>query len=418
MAGDGAATQKSADNEVASRLASFAAGCLGAATAAKAGSRLGLMGSASQEEFTEVLHHMEALARQRAAKLAGTATALAAGDETSSVAGTPSCTVAFERALCEACGEPSLDATGIFMRLPRDDTGRADLVRVFGMSPKASAPTDASEKTTASSGGAASSFAAFSADYVESAQDLPAFDGEWQEVEQHLLKQADEGSWSIDAAALNALRSALVGEAELKVKVTEELLTAMAQRCGSRRPALSKTALRALLELSNRQGSQSGWLQAVGAVVAGCLAAIRVTKVAARLAETTLASVVRRVAADTSPSQAAQALASGISEEVSSKSAFPAGVAAALRVVAPLLPALAIASSPGMIGSAEAAASAESLTKLAEDTLANRRLSPAFAEARAILRVLKQHKEKSAKNSDEAKTASESADKVSNQIPN
>jgi len=408
MAGDGAVVEESAGGELASRLASFAAGCLGAATPAKAGSRLGLMGSASKEEFTEVLHHMEALARQRAAKLAGTA-GFEASNEKPSADGTPSCTMAFERALCEACGEPALDAAGIFMRLPRDETGRADLVRVFGMSsPKA---------VTASSSGGSSTLAAFrlgsgtsfSADYVEAAKDLPPLPaGEWQEVQQHLLKAADESSWSIDAAALNMLRSALTKQ-DSEVEVSEALLTTLAQRCGSRRPALSKTALRALLELTAmKRGSEgSAWLPAAGALVAGCLAAIRVTKVAARLAETTLVSVVRRLAADTSPSQAAQAVASSILEEVSAKSAHPAGIAVALRAVAPLLPGLAIAGSPEMAGSAEAAEAAESLAKLAEDTLANRRLSPAFAEARAILRVLKQHKDKTAKTDEESKTSEE-----------
>ncbi|CAE8653821.1 unnamed protein product [Polarella glacialis] len=414
MAGDRAAAALRAPEilQVSARLAAFAAGCLGTATPAKTGSRLGLMGSASEEEFVQVLHHMEVLSKQRAAKMAG----LSAAAESDLTSGKrPCCSVFFEQALCEACGvSPSeLGAAGIFALLPTDNSGRADLMRVFGMtSGKVStrggllrrlggsnfvhdtcSPSD--DKSTETSGGCADGDASpfvedFPADYVELASDLPSLPASaFGAARQHLLQEVDEADWAADTAAVNKLRSVLVHEASSEASV--QLLLALAQRCRSRRPALSKTSLRAVMEFADARGATgvgSSWPEAAEVVVACCLAAIRVTKVAARLAEATLAAVLRRHAADTSPAAAAQMLTACAIAEVSAKVPQPAGVSAALRAQAPLMGGLAIARSPAMTGAVEAAAAVTAISSLCQDILENRRLAPAFSDARSVLRGL------------------------------
>eukprot|EP00931_Biecheleriopsis_adriatica_P050646 TRINITY_DN29344_c0_g1_i1.p1 TRINITY_DN29344_c0_g1~~TRINITY_DN29344_c0_g1_i1.p1 ORF type:complete len:443 (-),score=91.76 TRINITY_DN29344_c0_g1_i1:16-1275(-) len=405
MEGDGSSSGTSSQ-ELAARLAHFAAGCLGAATPARAGSRLGLMGSASQEEFGQVLHHMETLARQRAAKLAGLS---ASATPMASSGSTPCCSSAFQRALSEACGEPTLNIAGIFLRLPRDESGRADLLRVFQMEAEARklpAPESAATATDASL--SHSTKAAVPADYVEQASDLPAFSkAEWETAECAFLQVADEANWAADTAAVNLLRSAMAhGE---KVEVTAPLLSSLAQRCACRRPALSKTALRALTELAGQcQGvpasASSPWLVDAEAVLGGCLAAIRVTKVAARLAETALAAISRCLAANSSPSAAAKALAACASHEVSSRVPQPLVVAAALRALTPLLPGLAVSQAPAMTGSAEAVEAVSVVSKLCQDVLACRKLAPSFAEARSVSRTLKELEDKGAAKNKDNKT--------------
>eukprot|EP00413_Alexandrium_margalefii_P045641 CAMPEP_0204593240 /NCGR_PEP_ID=MMETSP0661-20131031/51395_1 /ASSEMBLY_ACC=CAM_ASM_000606 /TAXON_ID=109239 /ORGANISM="Alexandrium margalefi, Strain AMGDE01CS-322" /LENGTH=264 /DNA_ID=CAMNT_0051603535 /DNA_START=1 /DNA_END=791 /DNA_ORIENTATION=+ len=231
--------------ETGARLAAFAIGCLGAGTPSKAGSKLGIMGSASEEEFAHVLRHLEALAGRRAAKLAGTGPIANPVTDTSSTAS--GCSLPFEAAICEACGEAGGGAAGLFARMPRDGSGRADLLAVFGMASasKSSASPAGTNATASTSEG--NTGGDFPADYVESAGDLPrATEEDRLSAEQHLVREeAAEASWAADLSAVNKIRSALVHAAlgATPAAPTSELITAVSRRCASRRPALAKSAL-------------------------------------------------------------------------------------------------------------------------------------------------------------------------------
>ncbi|CAJ1351180.1 unnamed protein product [Effrenium voratum] len=243
-----------ASETVAQRLVSFAAGCLGTTTPAKTGSRLGVMGSVSEAELQEILCHIEVLAKQRAAGIVGRPPSPERGSEE------------FMKALGEACG---VDADRIHLYLPKDPMGKVDLIQMFRMDGKASPRP--SEGIT---------------EFVDCPSDLPrcVFEG------LELAEEVDEGEWLKDAAAINSLRSAICNQELPEVPVA--WLLSLARRCRSRRPALCKTALRALAELADRGGP---CIPAAREIVSACLAAMQLTKVAAKVAEETLQAVCRRL---------------------------------------------------------------------------------------------------------------------------
>ena len=49
---------------------------------------------------------------------------------------------------------------------------------------------------------------------------------------------------------VNTLRAAFIASGQTTMDVSFSLLSALAKRCGCKRPALSKTALRAIMELA------------------------------------------------------------------------------------------------------------------------------------------------------------------------
>lgn len=120
--------------------------------------------------------------------------------------------------------------------------------------------------------------------------------------------------------------------------------------------------------------------------MAGCLAAIRGTKVVARLAEDTLQAVFNRAAADWCAAEALAALAGCLTTEAKAAAPQPAVVAAGLRVLA-----AAVGRLPGGAASASQKAAMAAAATLCEDVLGTRRLSPAFSQARAALQALAQH---------------------------
>mmetsp|Transcript_119905 Transcript_119905/g.339889 ORF Transcript_119905/g.339889 Transcript_119905/m.339889 type:complete len:383 (-) Transcript_119905:71-1219(-) len=362
-------------NACGAKLAAFAMGCLGVESPIKAGGKLGLMGNVSEEEFDHVLRHLETLARQRAAKLAG------AGPDAAAHSGS-CCSASFLSALCGACGDPGASVDAIFARLPHDDKGRAALLRVFGMD-AALAPEGAHGDDD------------FPADFAESASALPHVSAPvYLEAERHLGgTDPTKESWTVDTRALNKIRAALAHKSfkpedtpeKPPPALTAALIEGAARRCGSQRPALAKSALQALQEFAACDACSADdfntWPSAAEAVFSGCLSAFRGTKVVARLAEATMPLVCRRIAREASPSAAVSALAACVAREVVAPTPQPPVVAAGLRALAPLASDL-CSDDKGAVAATEAAVS------LCESILANRKFSPAFSEARAIQRKL------------------------------
>lgn len=350
-------------------LAAFAVGCLGAKSPAAAGDKLGLMGGATLEELFGVLKHLETLAAQRSAKLAGTGAAVATTADTS-------LGERFKQDLLAAVRSSSIEE--LFEHLPHDSRGHADLCRVFGLPPAASAQL-ASDR--------ASTFE-FSADYVEHAQDLPEVaDVVWQAASSHLLTgDVSEEGWEVDASAINALRSRLVHSAETTAMSSvspqgAQLLRTLAQRCSSRRPALAKAALHAIQELASAQGggiAADHWAAAAKDVIGGCLGAFRGTKVVARMAEHALSAVVQYAASSTSAASTVEALTACILIAVRAKPVQPPVVAAGIQKLAPLV--------SGLTSTKADIAALAGVKALCEEVLAVRTLGSAFATARAILR--------------------------------
>jgi hypothetical protein len=381
------------------RFAAFAAGCLGAATPAKAGDKLGLMGSVSEEELVYTLRHLETLARQRAAKLAGVAVG-----QNASVPGGAACSAPFERALRdalsasgdrqeEAAKEGGNLASQLFELLPHDQSGRADLLHVFGMASDAAdqGPGQQTRGADIVAKGSDDGFS-FCPEYVEIATDLPSA-GRTERVsaERHLveLEDAAEASWESAAAAINAIRASMAHASEESIdssdeRVAEEsVIRTIARCCGSRRPALAKGALRALLELAEASPRASwisveAWSGAAEAALGGCLGALKVTKAAAKIAEAAAGAILQRVATEASPAVAAAALLGCLTTTLAVRPPAAASVAAGLRVLILLVPRLA-----GESGYLERAGA------VCEEVLKARTLSAAYSEARAVQRELK-----------------------------
>lgn len=352
-----------ASKEIADRFAAFALGCLGSSTPSKAGSQLGIMGNVSEVELREVLSHLEALAKQRAAKQAGyreneTAPSRSSPSRPKAEAPTGVCSAEFKRALSEACG---VDADCIHLLLPRDAAGKVDLMGIFRMSSQTSVVVLGDE--------------AHCREYVDHAKDLPATCADWQAV-CHLEEEVKESSWSEDTGRINKLRAAIAhgDESHGALEVSSDLLVAVSRRCGSRRPALGKTALRALQELCHLPGEASAWA-ARGSELLRCVsAAVLVTKVTARLCDETLDAILRRLL-ESSPTGALEAVTAATRHQV--EAGHPTAVVALLRAAS--LRSLAAGREPG-----EASAAAS----LLKDILENRRFAMAFSEARALLRQL------------------------------
>lgn len=390
-------------DQCGSRFAAFAAGCLGSATPAKAGDKLGLMGSVSEEELVYTLRHLETLSRQRAAKLAG----VAVGDN-ASVPGGATCSAPFEKALLESLsvvGEEGTELSSqLFRLLPHDQSGRADLLHVFGMapvSPQSDQSIDLPLQDADAEAKQSDAGFSFCAEYVEVAADLPAADWALRlSAERHLVELEDaaecNGSWEAATAAINAIRASLAHSANAGVvdtddtiaqdessRVSEEaILIAIARCCGSRRPALAKGALRALLELAEaRPGlshfSSAAWKGASEAALGGCLSALRTTKTAGKFAEAAVAAVAQRVSDDASPAVAAASLLGCITAATRAKPPQAPVVAAGLRALLFLVPRL---SDSGCL---------DDTTAICEEVLKARALSAAYSEARAMQRELK-----------------------------
>lgn len=360
-------------------LAAFAAGCLGLDSPAKVGNRLGLMGSASFEETLRVLQHLETLARQRAQKLANVRSASPLnGHGDSPINGTCSGLGGqFEEALLEAVQSKSVSE--LFELLPRDVGGRADLCQIFGMG-----------TNTGRAAADGLSFA-FSAEFAEFAADLPATTADMRaEAERRLLDgPATEERWELDASAINVIRSFAAcpsAASASQALASSALLVALADRCGSRRPALAKAALSAVLELAScdQAGEADSWRGAGQRLLDACLGALRSTKVVARIAERALSGLADRLVASCGLDGAAAMLASCASQSARAKPARPQAAAAALRLLQPLVPEL-----PASFGVVEANVAVNDAVKIAcEDVLATRALSTAFSAARAVLRAL------------------------------
>mmetsp|Transcript_80577 Transcript_80577/g.153120 ORF Transcript_80577/g.153120 Transcript_80577/m.153120 type:complete len:368 (-) Transcript_80577:82-1185(-) len=348
-------------------LAAFAVGCLGAKSPAAAGDKLGLMGGATLDELIGVLKHLETLAAQRAAKLAGTGPALREADEFG-------LGKRFETELLDAVHSSSIEE--LFESLPHDSRGHADLCNVFGLPPATTAPQRAD---------CANSFD-FTAEYIENAQDLPTVsDAVWQSASEHLMSgEISEDRWELDASAINALRSRLANNSaadsmNLVSLQSAQILKALAQRCTSRRPALAKTALLAIQELAAAPGNglpASDWADGAKNVVSGCLGGCRGTKVVARVAEQALSAVVQHVASCSSARRTIEALAACILEAARAKPAQPPVVLAGIQKLAPLSKDVTDAEAQALVRA------------LCEEVLAVRTLSSAFASTRAILRDL------------------------------
>lgn len=370
--------------QVGARLAAFAVGCLGAATPAAAGTRLGLMGNASEEEFLHLLQHLEVLTKQRAAKLAGLGPGFVPLQNATPGA-RPQCSQAFEQALCEACGEASGTAAGLFAQLPLSPCGHADLLKVFRMDAKRDVPVGEAWPPAEQQGNA--DVLAYTSDFVESAEDLPqvSASSSTSAVLKISCGEVDEASWAQETAALNIVRAALTHQ--VPVKVEPAFVLGAARRCGSRRPALAKTALRAISEMAcvHAELSPPGWTRlawsAIGAeCIMACFAAQKGTKAAVKLAEKTLQDVLSCLA-DVSLTGALQTLSSCILAEVSSKSSQAVCVSTGLRALVQLL--------PGISQAAEKQQTMAAVQAAAQAVLNNRMLAPAFHEARALLRSLK-----------------------------
>jgi len=342
-----------ASDDIAACFVAFVVGCLGVVEAPKAGGKLGLMGNTSEEEFATVLLHLETLAQQRAAKIAGLPAPTAAGV----------CSERFLAALGNACTGSPQSVSELFARLPHDGSGRADLLGMFGM------------------GGAIVSSSEFPSDYVESAVDLPvATDDAWNAAELQIGSPVQESHWEADAGAINTLRSRFLRQKE--VAISAALISSIVARCGSRRPALARTALRALIELAEVEAPGSVWSEAGEPALAACLGSLRVSKVVARVAESALAAVARRVAIDVSVPVALLALTARTSACAKARPPQPPAVKAGLQALAVLC----ASSSWSTLEGALAAHAA--VTTLCEDVLKIKTLGPTYAEARALLHCL------------------------------
>lgn len=356
--------QSSDDPEaLGARFAAFAVGCLGAASPPKAGQKLGLMGSVSLDEVSDVLRQLETLARQRAAKLAGVAFV---GTDFKGIS------PQFQAALGEACGTPG--GPELFERLPHDEHGRADVLRVFGMAAGSTGRGTAGRDTiSAESEGGIPAFVP--SDYIERAADLPHVSEEIRCNAERALIEGDaaDAVWEGDARALNVVRAALeFGDCGSLQPSLSDLLSAIARRCTSRRPALAKTALRMLIELAEHESVfSSSWPEAADVAIRAALAALRGTKVVARVAEAALAAVVHRIVAEASPEAAASALAGCTAEAVRAKPPQAIVVSAGLKALAPLVQ-----------------ERAEDIAALCEEVLKARVLGPAYPDARAVLRAM------------------------------
>jgi len=395
--------------KLAARLGAFAAGCLGTESPAKAGQKLGIMGScASEDEVAHVLRHLEVLVRQRAEKLAGVGPGrgggIAGGTETNG------CSAAFTAALRAAliagvptpCARNGISADAplsaqLFAQLPRDEGGQVDLLRAFGMVPAARAsPCGDTDGGSITSG--TGNVVDFTAEYVECASNLPSASMVTHSAakQQLLNDQASQTSWEADAAAINVIRASLVQKSNsctidsmTCVDEAVALIAAVARHCTSRRPALAKCALRALLELAeDERGTTGAWPAAAEAAMSGCLGAVRTTKPAARIAETALAAISRRVAKDASPVAAIRALAVCLSAAARAHPPQAPVVMVGLRVLCPLVPGLARADGWGDLD--DAIAVTDSVSVLCSDVLSCRGLGAAYSEARAVLRALPQ----------------------------
>ena len=362
IAGETLQESSEAATELADRFSAFALGCLGASSPSKAGSQLGIMGNVSEVELREVLCHLEALTKQRAAKQAG----YPRGLESSTV-----CSADFNRALGEACG---VDADHIHLLLPRDAAGKVDLLRIFRMgSENAKRPCQALEPDEA-----------HCREYVDRASDLPASCADWHAA-CHLEDEPEEGCWSEDTCRINKLRAAVVHAGPNSGEVSADVLVALSRRCGSRRPALGKTALRALIELaraspvlSTTEPGVSKWVARAGEILTFCVAAVLVTKVMVRLCDEALEAILRRVLEDSSAPIAWQAMTSATRSQV--EAGHPTAVVALLRA-ASLLPL-------GLRPLEETEITTTATAALLRDILKNRRFAVAFSEARALLRKL------------------------------
>jgi len=358
------------------------------------------MGSATTEdELLTVLQYLETLARQRAAKVAGVAPMNVSEDAGTSPSVQGAVSAQFREALCEACGISSTAdmSAELFARLPRDKRGHADLLQVFGLA--AARVEDSSNQAVTGRRPSVE----YSSAWVERAGDLPCPAPAVAAAAMGLLLEsmAVEAQWEADASAINALRAAAlllqgphtearlqVQEAKPKLEFNAPLLAAIAQRCGSRRPALAKGALQAMVELA-AEGSivEVGvWKEVAERVILGCFNALRTTKVAARVAEEALAAITRRIAAEASPAVAVVTLAARTVAAVRSRPAQPPVVAAGLRRLAPLAPAL--ASMPGWAGEGEVLSACQAVKELCEEVLSNRTLGSAYSEARSLLQAL------------------------------
>jgi len=401
--------------DLGARFAAFAVGCLGAPTSAKAGGKLGLMGSASEEEFVHVLVHLETLTRQRAAKLANVAPTGAGAEGVTSLGGRPTCTQTFTNALLHACGMPLADLTMLFAQLPHDGAGRADLLRVFGLRPTAAARASTTPHDQAADGvstdrpGLAALAAGVVADYVEQATTLPEVSDEaFAEARAQLVETSaaeSEGDWANAALALNVVRAVVCQEAKekgqaLNAELDGTIVVGMAARCGSRRPALAKCALRALAELAvlrpttaSSGGGGEGeaassssccWgPQETSRAMEGCLVAVRGTKLVAKLAEDTLQAVTSAAAGVQGMAHALGALAACVRAEATGASPQPAVISAGLRVVASTARRLG-----GRSGDRAEVEARQAVEALCADVLASRRLAAAFGSARAALQAL------------------------------
>eukprot|EP00435_Cladocopium_sp_Y103_P052691 s1279_g16.t1 len=347
---------------VAQRLASFAAGCLGTSSPAKTGSRLGVMGNVSEAELREILHHIEVLSKQRAAGLAGQSS----GYPESSPSETSGSS--FQQALKEACG---VDAEHLHLYLPRDAGGKVDLLQIFRME-NGKAAAEAPANYVGTSGGCD----AF-ADFVDHPADLPKAPDELPS----LNSEVDPAQWLQDTVAINALRSAIFH----KVAVAEaDRLLSVSKRCRSRRPALCKTALRAMAELADSDlpaEASAAWIAHGAELTEACLAAMPVTKVTAKMGEETLDAVCRRLQAEATTDEVLQVLCKLQCPEVR----HPACVAAMLRVMGTCL---GRASSANLPSDKLGLDSLDVASDFCEEIMKNRRLSPAFSEARAVQRLL------------------------------
>lgn len=346
---------------VAQRLASFAAGCLGTSSPAKTGSRLGVMGNVSEAELREILHHIEVLSKQRAAGQAGQSSGY---PESTSETDRPGSS--FQQALKEACG---VDAEHLHLYLPRDAGGKVDLLQIFRME-NGKATAEAPAKYVDSCGGCDAL-----ADYVDHPSDLPKVTPD--ELPK-LGLEVDPAQWLQDTVAINALRSAIFHKVAAEL---EDHLLPISKRCRSRRPALCKTALRAMAELADADLPSAAWSAHGAEMTEACLGAMQVTKVTAKLGEETLDAVCRRLQAEGTTGEVLQVLCKLQCPEVR----HPACVAAMLRVMGTCLGRASSANLPSDILGLDCL---DVVSDFCEEIMKNRRLSPAFSEARAVQRLL------------------------------
>lgn len=345
---------------MAQRLASFAAGCLGTSSPAKTGSRLGVMGNVSEAELREILHHIEVLSKQRAAGLAGQSSGYP--ESTSQTRDS-----SFQQALKEACG---VDPDDLHLYLPRDAGGKVDLLQIFRMENGKATPEAAAKYVDSCDG------CDGLADFVDHPSDLPR---PLPELPQ-LALEVDPAQWLQDTVAINALRSAVFHK--VAVEGHGDCLLPISKRCRSRRPALCKTALRAMAELADADLPVTTWLAHGRELTEACLGAMQVTKVTAKLGEETLEAVCRRLQAEGTTAEVLQVLCNLRCPEAK----HPACVAVMLRLMGTCLGRACSANLPRdeLLG----LESLDLVSDFCEEILKNRRLSPAFSEARVVQRLM------------------------------